>query len=170
MSDLTPVMFTTAEAIRGCIGMSNADIPTDRLLSQHLSIALSIDLESWYSGDYMQDWVDSGFDPVYGAFDQSMENTSVDKHKGYLLSLYSMWFGAYHCIMAPTSITQMYSDGENKSQRFGGYKHSELISVVKSNLKKYRNLLIEANNGDTSYTILGPSSVGSSHPDPVTGQ
>ena len=163
----TAILYTTIESIRSCVGLDVADVPDELILGKNLRMQFILDLDTWYPAVYEDDWSDADFDPTDDS-DSEIIAISPTERKGYLLSNYSMWFGAYRLIESLLAIPQKISDGKDEIQRFQGINLEKMLERVRQNMATVRTL-IEQENTNTTYEILGVSRVESESYDPVTG-
>lgn len=163
----TPILYTTVEAIRSCVGLDSADLPDELITSQTLKTQFTVDLDSWYPGDYISDWSSADYDPTDES-DPEIEATSAATRRGHLLSLYSMWFGAYRAIETLLSIPQANSDGKNDIKRFANIDLERLLDRVRANMQAQKQTILEEQSTSTT-SLLAPVTSTSSIYDPVTG-
>ena len=163
----TAVLFTTVEAIRSCVGLDVADLPDSIVMGQNLKTQFTTDLDGWYPEDYVAVWSAGGYDPT-DATDQDIATPTAAERKAHLLSIYSMWFGAYRAIESLLAIPQSNSDGKNELRRFANIDLEALIKRVQSNVTLYKGVVLEEVSS-VSAVVLGPSVVGDTGYDPVTG-
>lgn len=163
----TAILYTTIEAIRSCVGLDIADVPDELILSQNLKMQFILDLDTWYPNVYEDDWVDSGFDPL-DTSDQDIVTIDAAERKGYLLSNYSMWFGALRLVESLLVIPQKISDGKDEIQRFSGIDLEKMLARVANNVSSIKSIVINE-AASPSDAVLGVSRAISESYDPVTG-
>jgi len=163
----TAVLFTTVEAIRSCVGLDVADLPDAIVLSQNLKTQFTTDLDGWYPSDYVSIWSAGNYDPTDDS-DQAIATPSAAERAAHLLSVYSMWFGAYRVIESLLAVPQSNSDGKNELRRFANIDLEALIQRVRSNMTLYKGVILEEVSS-VSATVLGPVVVEDTGYDPVTG-
>ena len=165
----TPIMYTTIEAIRASIGLDASDVPNSVFMDMDLNAKLNLDLGSWYSGDYDADWTTGGYDPTVPS-STNMEVLTDTQKKAYLLSMYSMWFGAESVVLARMSIPQSVSDGENTMSRFKTPDFDKLLEVILSHKMSTKSQIVAlTTTTSTSSVIMGTTSSTNNLVNPVTG-
>jgi len=163
----TAILYTTIEAIRASVGLDEADVPNELILNQNLKMQFILDLDTWYPSIYEDDWIDSGFDPLSEG-DASIVSIDALERKGYLLSAYSMWFGAYRLIETMLAVPQKISDGKDEVQRFNGINLEKILGRVRDNLVSVKTVIVNE-SANTTTAVLGMSVAVSESYDPVTG-
>lgn len=163
----TAILFTTIEAIRSCVGLDVADVPDELILNQNLRMQFILDLDTWYPATYEDDWVDSGFDPL-DLSDQDIVAIDASERKGYLLSNYSMWFGALRLVESLMAIPQKISDGKDEIQRFSGINLEKMLDRVATNLASVKTVITNEASSTTT-AVLGVTRAESESYDPITG-
>ena len=163
----TPILYTTVEAIRACVGLDEADLPDEVINSQTLKTQFTVDLDGWYPANYVDDWAASDYDPTDESDSEITATTAVER-RGHLLSLYSMWFGAYRAIETLMVIPHNTSDGKNEIKRFSNLNLEKMLDRVRSNLEAQKGKILEELSS-TSVTSLSPVSSSSGVYDPITG-
>jgi len=163
----TAILFTTIEAIRASVGLDVADVPDAIILDKNLRMQFILDLDTWYPAVYEDDWLNAGFDPLDESETEILTITPEER-KGYLLSTYSMWFGAYKLVETLLAIPQKISDGKDEIQRFNGINLEKMLERVADNIKILKTTIKEENTVEST-VVLGMSRVASTSYDPVTG-
>lgn len=165
------ILFTTVDSIRASVGLDAADVPDDLIQAQNLGMQFTLDLGTWYPGDYQADWIASGLNPAAPIGDDIVNITPAQR-RGYMLSVYSMWFGAYAVIQTLLAIPQRISDGKDEIQRFQGINLEKMLARVKQNVDGVKDVILaEVNPPGVSVAAgLGATLVSPESYDPVTGQ
>lgn len=102
----TPLLYTSCEAIRGCLGIDANDCPDRVMLDSNLALEIEIDLDAWLPTH----------DAIMDAYGPS--STADQRKQGSLLTLYCQWYGASLLARRPHLVLQVMADGKNRGERF----------------------------------------------------
>ena len=149
--------YTTTQAVRGALGLTDNELTDAFLLDQGIDVALSADLYTWLP-DHEAIWLRS----------ISAAATPEDLQAGRLLQLYSLWFCAATAADMWLAVPQRISDGKEDLRRFTNLDFEKLSESAKEKALYYRDELKKLLNPNYS---SGPTLVGGVKPgyDPVTG-
>lgn len=102
----TPLLYTSCEAVRACLGLDPNDCPDRVLIDSNLELELELDLDSWVT---THNAINNANVP--GA-------TTQDRRRGNLLTLYCQWFCAAQVARRHLLFLQVSADGKNRAERF----------------------------------------------------
>ncbi len=138
--------YTTAAAIRACIGLDETDIPDSLIEAAGFGEDLLIDLETWL--------------PTHATVFAGQD--AATRH----LQRYCAWFGALQLAQMPLAMLQRYTDGKVEAVRFN-VDMKAVAAQASQKVESYRALLKNTPvTAPTSSSILGVSTPSY---DPVTG-
>jgi len=116
--------WTTTEAVRGALGVTDNEVPDSFLLHQNMHLQLEHDLDSWF--------------PLRGDLDDG-DDADIKTLRG--LRLYSMWFCAALTADMWLAFPQRISDGKADLRRFTALDFEELSLRAAAKRDAYRNAL-----------------------------
>lgn len=158
MSTLPLSPFTTADAVRGCIGVTNSELLDSMLKEQNLGLELEVDLKSWLPG--YTSLYETG--KLTGAQDAERLISSY-------ITLYAQWFIAEQALnLMVLAIPQMISDGKSEMRRFQVQDIETLQNSAKGRVMRYKSLLQESQGVDTTASY-SPVVRGIPNYDPISG-
>lgn len=102
----TPLLYTSCEAIRGCLGIDANDCPDRVMLDSNLALEIEIDLDVWLPTHAT----------IFNAYGPA--STADQRKQGSLLVLFCQWYGASLLARRPHLVLQVMADGKNRGERF----------------------------------------------------
>lgn len=139
--------YTTAAAIRACIGLDETDIPESLIEAAGLGEDMLIDLESWLA--------------THATIFAGQDAAAIRQ-----LQRYCTWWGALQLAQTPLAVLQRYTDGKVEAVRFN-VDMKAVAEQAAQKVESYRALLKNTPvTAPTSSPILG---ISSPDYDPVTG-
>jgi len=150
--------YTTTDAIRGAIGLTDNEVTDAMLVDQNLALELESDLLGWIPNHAA----------LYAA---GLANgaTSAEKQQAALLILYSQWFCAAQTVTLMTlGIPQSIADGKDELKRFQALDLDALMARAVSRRDMYKGRL-QNTEGTTSPTEVSIMAISSPDYDPVAG-
>lgn len=102
----TPLLYTSCEAVRACLGLDANDCRDRVLLDSNLALELELDLDEWVP---THSSINAANDP---------DAPAQDRRRGNLLLLYCQWFCALQIARRPLLFLQVAADGKNRAERF----------------------------------------------------
>lgn len=134
--------YTTADAIRSCIGVDAADCPDQVIVDSNIQLELETDLMEWLP-DHAT---------IFSDGNGNAATAEQILKKNYLV-LYAQYFGGYILAIRPLSFPQIVTDGKNQMNRFSKLEMKEVAEAAASNMNKYRKKLDELHNGTASAAL-----------------
>lgn len=135
-------LYTTADAVRGALGLTSSELTDSMLFDQQLGAELEVDLYRWI--------------PTHAdlhAAGKASGATDVQKIKALYLELYAQWFIAKRALtVMQLAIPQMIGDGKSEMQRFQKFDFDKLSLRVDALVAYYRNLLSTSEGASTAAT------------------
>lgn len=124
----TPLLYTSCEAVRACLGLDPNDCPDRVLIDSNLALELELDLDGWAS--------------THAAiFDANIPGaTSQDRRRGNLLALYCQWFCAVQVARRHLLFLQVSADGKNRAERFD-VDFAAMATMAEGMASKYKTEL-----------------------------
>ncbi len=150
--------YTTVDAVRGCLGLTDNEVTDDMVVDQNLNIDLTLDLGSWLP-THAALW-DAAF--AAGA-------TAEEKMHGSILTMYSQWYCAVRLCEMWLAMPQRISDGKSDMRRFAEIDLDRLLELAIARMMKFRAMLEEEILG-LDPRGMGLLVVSSPSYDPVTGE
>ena len=149
--------YSTTDAVRACLGVTDNEMSDTMLLDMGLSIAVLIDLESFLA-DHSNRWLAA----------KGASPTADQINIGRNLELYCNWTGAAHAIKAYLAIPQEISDGKASIKRFSTDSPKRALLEANNMSNRYKTAL-EGLTGTTAYSAASPMGAASPSYDPITG-
>jgi len=134
--------YTTAEAIRGSIGVDTEDCPDNLIVDSNLELEIEVDLDGWLPTHAT----------IFSEGNEAAATITQKLYKNYLV-LYAQWFGAYEMASRFLLVPQIVSDGKNQINRFANVELEKVKLEAAARMAKYRGLLDEAINGGETASI-----------------
>lgn len=156
MAALSP--YTTTEAVRGCIGLTDNELLEDMLQDQSLELELEVDLQEW-------------FPTAKSEYDTGMAGgaTPGELLIANYITLYAQWFLANQALnLMVLAIPQMISDGKSEMRRFQAQDLEDIQAKVSARAARYKTILQDTQGTDTD-TTYSPVTRGVPSYDPVSG-
>ena len=149
--------YTTTDAIRGAIGLTDNEVTDAMLVDQNLALELENDLLGWIPthATLYAAGLDSGA-------------SAAEKQQAALLILYSQWFCAAQALTVMTlSIPQAIADGKDEMKRFQAMDLEALMERAVAKRNRYKEQL-QNTEGTTSPTSVSIMAKGIPEYDPVS--
>ena len=126
--------YTTAAAVRGCLGVTDNELTDAMLSEQNLGLELEVDLKQWVPT----------YSTVYTT-GMAIGAAEADRLSASYLTLYAQWFIAAQAVnLMVLAIPQMIADGQNDIRRFQQLDLERLQSAASDRARYYKRLLEEA--------------------------
>ena len=149
--------YTTTEAVRGCLGVDEDDIPDAYMVDSKLDVELTVDLDSWLATHAA----------LYAA-GTAVSPTAEEAAIAAKISLYAQWFCALELANRPMTLPQNNSDGKAQFTRFK-VDFAKVAELAAAKVAKYRAALAEdVGSGGTATPVISLLSVGVPSVDPIT--
>lgn len=151
--------YTTTDAVRGAIGLTDNEVTDEMLVDQNLSAALLLELGVWL--------------PTHKAIYEAgrINAPTADALTQYnMLRLYSMWWCACRAAKMVLAIPEKISDGKAEMKRFNTLNLEGIAEEACGMATRYQ-IQLQEELGETIDTS-GYSLMGSATPayDPVTNE
>jgi len=132
------VLYTDTDAIRGAIGVDEADIDDAVITGQNMALQMTAELEK--------------FLPNHSSVQFS--NLKIPDQ----LNLWCMWFGAWRLAQSPLATPKKLSTGKDEYERFN-IDWEALEKVAYKNVCAMKDLLLETTSTvvaeTAAYTVMG---------------
>lgn len=152
--------YTTTDALRGAIGVTDNEITDEMLTSQRLDLELEADLLAWLS-DHATLYADG---IAAGA-------TTTEKQIAAHIVLYSQWFVASLAVDSMRlGLPQMLSDGKSEIRRFSELDLDELSAKVAGRREYHRAKLYELVYDEPAVETVSIMALSTPDYDPVAGE
>lgn len=149
--------YTTTQAVRGCLGVDEEDIPDSYMVDSKLDVELSVDLDSWLAAHAA----------LYAA-GTATSPTAEEAAIAARISLYAQWFCALEMANRPMTLPQNNSDGKAQFTRFK-VDFEKVAALASAKVAKYRAELADlVGTGSTAVPVISLVSVGVPTVDPIT--
>ncbi len=131
MADLPITVYTSTDAVRGAIGLTDNELLDETLVNQGIDDELTVDLDNWL--------------PTHAAlFAAGIAGSATDDEKRVVtyIQLYSQWFvSAQILTVMSLTIPQSISDGQNEMRRFQQTDLDALRTAAVGRMAIYRKYL-----------------------------
>lgn len=149
--------YTTTEAVRGCLGVDEDDIPDAYMVDSKLDVELSVDLDSWLATHAA----------LYAA-GTAISPSTAEAAIAAKISLYAQWFCALEMANRPLTVPLITSDGKAQINRFK-VDPAAVAKLAALKVAKYRAELSEAvGTGATATFAINLLGVAVPSVDPIT--
>ncbi len=148
--------YTTTEAVRGCLGVDQDDIPDEYMVDSKLDVELKLDLDSWLAAHAA----------LYTAGTTGSPSADAAA-KAARISLYAQWFCALEMANRPMTLPQNNSDGKAQFTRFK-VDFAKVAALAAIKVAKYRGELAAlVGSGGTATPVINLVGVGVPTDDPI---
>lgn len=149
--------YTTTDAVRGCLGVDQDDLPDRYMVDSQVALELSLDLDSWLSTHAALYTTGTTGSP-----------TASQKAVADRIKLYAQWFVALEFANRPLTVPYITTDGKAQIDRFK-VDLAKVAELAAAKVAKYKGELIEAVEGGTAAAPYSDFvSVATPGADPVT--
>lgn len=150
--------YTTTDAVRGALGVTDNELEDAMLQNQQLDMALLSDLAAWLPNHAA----------LYAA-GQAVASAEADKMIAWNIQLYSQWFCATRAAEMQLAMPQTISDGKTEIRRFQNLDLDKIAERAAARAKHYKDQL--ASVAVAAAEVAVPKLFGSATPDydPVAG-
>jgi hypothetical protein len=149
--------YTTTEAVRGCLGVDEDDIPDAYMVDSKLDVELSVDLDSWLATHAA----------LYAA-GTAISPSTAEAAIAAKISLYAQWFCALEMANRPLTVPLITSDGKAQINRFK-VDPAAVAKLAALKVAKYRAELSDAvGTGGTATFAINLLGVAVPSVDPIT--
>ena len=150
--------YTTTEAVRGCLGVDESDMPDTMMVTSKLDLELVVELDSWL--------------PTHATlYSDGVAGTPTTQQAAIALriELYAQWFCAWEMSKRPLTVPQITTDGKAQFDRFK-VDLERLTALCAEKVLKYKAELQELVLNITKPTGLPTALVSVATPtqDPIT--
>lgn len=158
MANLPITAYTSTDAVRGAVGLTDNELLDETLVDQKLDTELEVDLQQWV--------------PTHATiFAEGTTGTPTSEQtlKASYLQLYAQWYVASQILsVMALAIPQMISDGQNEMRRFQQADLEALSTTAGVKAAFYKKLLSDA-TGIAAASRPALIVAGVPDYDPVTG-
>lgn len=156
----TPITaYTTADAVRGAIGLTDNEVTDTMLVDQNLPVALLLELDSWLATHKS----------IYAAGVVNSPTADAVTQVG-LLRLFSMWWCASKAAKMVLAVPEKITDGKAEMKRFSKIDFAAISDEAMQQANLYKTKLQEelgTTVSTTSHQVMGSASPDY---DPVTNE